>query len=85
MNQGKVTITDVATKILSADMNRRSFWIMNTGLKKVYIGYSSAATTDNPYLSPTGSFDRELARDYRGNLYGICATGESSTISYVDF
>jgi hypothetical protein len=85
MNQGSITITDTATKILSADMNRRSFWVMNTGLKKIFLGYSSAVTTANPYLSPTGSFDRELARDYRGDIYGICATGETSTISYIDF
>jgi hypothetical protein len=84
MKQGKKAITDVSTKILDANTQRRSFWLQNVGSKVVHIGYNSSVTTDNPKLFATGSYDRELSRDYRGEMWGICATGETSDIAYLD-
>lgn len=84
MNQGKVTITATATKILDANTSRRSYWVQNRGNKVVYIGYDSSVTTDNPCLYTTGSFDRTMDRDYKGELWGICAAGESTDVSFLD-
>jgi hypothetical protein len=84
MTQGKVTITATATKILDANTQRRSFWLQNVGSKSVHIGYNSSVTTNTPKLFATGSYDRELSRDYRGEIWGICATGETSDIAYLD-
>lgn len=84
MTQGKVTITSTATKILDANTQRRSYWIQNRGNKVVYVGYNSLVTTDNPCLYTTGSLDRIVGVDYKGELWGICAAGETSEVSYLD-
>jgi len=84
MTQGKKSVTSTATKILDANTSRRSYWIQNRGNKTVYIGYNSSVSTDNPCLYATGSFDRIVGRDYKGEIWAICTAGETSEISYLD-
>ena len=73
-----------AKQILAPNPDRRSFWTMNTGGNKVYIGIDNTVDITCPVLMPFGSFDRVTLSDYRGALWGICDTGKTSYVSYLD-
>jgi len=83
----QVSMSDTAASIISSNTNRKKIMLKNTGSSIVYIGNDSSVvdTTDNA----NGGFPIELTEvvylnDYTGVIYGICASGETSTISVIE-
>jgi hypothetical protein len=75
-----VTVSNTATKIISANNSRHSFIIVNTGANTVYIGEDAAVTTSNgvPLLQDASlTEDNGGDRLYLGDIYGIVASGTS--------
>lgn len=81
----QVAIGDTATLIKAAPLAskyRYSIVLFNAGSKTVWIGPANSVTKSNgfPILPNTGM---ALDRSY-SSIYGICDTGLSSTIAYLE-
>lgn len=78
---GAVTITSTATKILSANVERRSHFTINTSTTlTVYVGPDDTVTTANGYpLGPEMQMheDRSEAGFWKGDIWGITASGSA--------
>ena len=75
-----VTITTSATKIVTANPNRQSLILANTGTGTVYLGPDNTVTTANgtPLLQDgTLTEDDGGSRMFMGDVWGVVATGTS--------
>ena len=80
------TVTDSATLIISQDTNRISFKLTNFGLNRVFIGFDTSVTTAIGFPLDQGDVYEQVITDlYQGAVYGICATGESTDIRWVEY
>lgn len=78
----QVDISSNVTVIIARNVNRSSIVICNIGSNNVYIGNttSTAATTGKRMRSNECiTMDRNFAA-----IYGICATGLTSTVDYLE-
>ena len=68
-----------ATSVKAANANRKALTIKNVGTKDVYLG-NSTVTTSNGFKLAAG----EGLSDIRSTaaIYGICASGESTTVCF---
>jgi len=86
-NYGRVAVTDAQTPIIAFD-----YWIdaggvlKNAGSETVFIGFDTNLTAANGWpLEPNDTLDMSQIGAYGGAIYGICATGETSSIAYRGF
>jgi len=83
---GSTTVTDSATLIASEDTNRISFKLTNFGLNRVFLGFDNTVTTANGFPLDQGDVYEQVITDlYQGDVYCICATGESSDVRWVTY
>ena len=83
-NTGQVTVTDVATLIKAEPSGYRySLKLINIDADdKVYIGPDDFVTAENGYPIPPGG-SLILDRSY-SQVYGICDTGKTAIIGYLE-
>ena len=76
---GQVTVSDAATVIKAANSSRKTLTIKNIGANTVYLGGSGVTTSNGFKLTA----DEGLS-DIRSTtgIYGVCASGESTTVCY---
>ena len=80
------SISDSASKVLSANSGRQHATLINTGSKIVYLALNASGTglASGKGISLNangGSYEITTNNLYLGNIYAICASGESSTIA----
>lgn len=77
-----ITVGDTATIILAANPARKGHILFNAGSSIVYIGADSGITTATAIPVAAGaSFNLDVPGTvYTGNIYGICAAGESTEV-----
>jgi len=83
----QVSMSDTATSIISSNSNRKRLLIVNLGSDTVYIGNSSSVvdTADNANGGyPLKNLDEISLADYTGDIYGICASGETATVNVIE-
>lgn len=74
------TVNDSATILVGANTERRRIELENTGGNTAYIAGSNAVTVDDYPLRPGERIDMS---NYTGDIYAVCSTEESTTISVV--
>lgn len=79
----QVAMTDTAAEIVAARTGRRSVTVVQLGTDSVYLGPTSGVTDTNGVIL-IGTIGAAATFEYAGALYGICASGESSTVAYVE-
>lgn len=80
MAYNTVTVTTSATLIITANTQRLSLIIENTGTQDLYIGQDALVTTSNGILLEEGdilSEDASGTNQYKGPYYGIVGTSTS--------
>jgi hypothetical protein len=84
-NNNKVTIADTATPIVSALAGRESVCVTILGTEDIYVGSAGltagGSNSGDLILGTRGSFKSFPGG---GALYGICATGKSCDVSYIE-
>lgn len=69
-----------SVQVLAANTNRKSFGVSNVSTAKLYLSYSTPATTANAFVEiPAGAYlppDPQLK--YTGAIYGIWASANGS-------
>ena len=83
----QVSMTTAAALIIASNANRKQLMIKNMGSDTVYIGDANTVvdTADNANGGYKITMDQILyLDDYTGDVYGICAGGETATIAYVE-
>ncbi len=83
----QVAMSQTAAIIIASNTNRKKLILRNTGTDTVFIGNTSSVvdTANNAnggYPIPTNSFF--YLNDYTGDIYGICASGLTSTIMVIE-
>ena len=83
----QIAVDDSADTIIAANTDRKKLILKNTGSDDVYIGDTNSVvdTDDNAnggYKIVSG--DTFYLNDYTGIVWGICAGGESTTISVIE-
>lgn len=73
-----ITITDTATQAVTSNTDLKMITFTNTGSSVIYLGTDNSVTSSSGF--PLGAGEIMKNNDYIGDWYGICATGESSTI-----
>ena len=82
MNTGQASMTQTVGAIISANSLRKSLTLTNIGSNDVFIGNDGSVTASNAFkLAPGDTFVDEV---YTGAYQGICDTGLTSTISYIE-
>lgn len=78
--QRRVTVTDTATLLISADPTNRPVYLQILGNETVYIG-DSAVTSDNgfPIVKHTAPLAGALGPGQA--LYGVCAAGKTDVVA----
>jgi hypothetical protein len=85
MAYGTVTVTEAATLIRSSNPRRHSIIVANQGSKTVYLGADKSVTSDSGIpIIVNGSLteDDGGTRMFMGDIYGICAAGETTDVRY---
>lgn len=78
-----VSVGATATLILAADNWRTSFMLVNNGSVIVYLGQTADitvtgdTTNDGIPLLPRGTVTESLLGGWRGNIWGITASGSA--------
>jgi len=90
-----IGVTATAGQVLTANTSRKFLTIQNVGTSKVYLRFGSApAIGGTQYfsyiLAPASGQDEGdggvMTLDgYTGSVWGVCATGKSSTVTATDF
>jgi len=83
----QVAMADSAASIISSNTNRRKLILNNTGGSVVYIGNDNSVvdTANNANGGyPIGVGVTFYLNDYTGDIYGICASGDTSEISVIE-
>lgn len=82
----QASMTSTAGLIIASNTSRYRLTLKNIGLKTVFVGPdSSIVVTAN---SANGGFPIKAGKtlvlsDYNGDVYGICASTETSTIAVI--
>lgn len=79
----KVTVSNTATKIVGFNEKRVSLILQNLGSVTVYFGPdSSIVAGQEPFLLQDGSLEEDTSggRNWRGDIYGITASGTSDVV-----
>lgn len=82
MNTNQISMSNSATTIIVANTDRKKLLLKNTGTSNVFIGSDNSITASNAFPILTGSTFN--CNDYTGIYYGICDTGETSTIEFIE-
>lgn len=78
MSYGTKTVSDTASKIVSAETNRHSLILVNVGTETVYIGPDSSVTAANgiPLLQDASyEADSGGVKLYMGDIWAITSSG----------
>lgn len=81
-----VTVADTATLIAAANPNRTSIIIVNEVGNTIWIGENTSVTpgtssaTDGVSIQVGGTLQESIIGGWRGSIYGICASGLTSTV-----
>ncbi len=79
------TVTNTASKILNANVNRAGLIVNNTGTKSVYIGYNNLVSqTINSVIIPSGGYWELVTPVYTGELWSITANA-TATLNITEF
>jgi len=81
-NTDQIAISTSAVLIIAANAIRENLQIKNTGTDTVFIGSNSSVTASNGF--PVEAGEKLNINDYSGDYYGICNTGDSSTMMFVE-
>lgn len=86
MAYGSIVVTDVATKILSANPRRQSSLFANSSTENiVWIGPDSSVTIATGFpVGPLNQLleDKSHVGFHMGDVYGVCAAGKTADIRY---
>jgi len=85
MPTGVVTVSDTATLIIPQNTSRQSFYLFNNGAKRVYLGETAADATvaDGFPIESSSQLSEDRGENlWKGDVWGICAPGESSEMRY---
>jgi hypothetical protein len=78
MAYGTTTVTTAATLILAENTKRKKLTIVNSSLSTIlYVGPDSSITTSNsiPLYQNQSSVSEKIPEGYKGDIYGIVASG----------
>jgi hypothetical protein len=88
MTHGTKTITDAGIKVLSANNRRLYAEIINSSDKGIWLILKDggpAVVGTGIFVAPNGfSYQITPENMWRGDVYGITATGESATIGTIE-
>lgn len=79
----KITVSDTATKIVSANASRIGVIVQNLGSTTVYLGKDNSITAgEEPFLLQYGSLEEDNSggRMWKGDIYGITTTGTTDVV-----
>jgi len=82
INNDSIVITDTATSLVSANSDRFQLTITNNGESTVYIGNDASVTDTNGFPIVSAGTYKDTA--FLGQYYIICASGETSAVSYIE-
>jgi len=80
LNHASVDMADTEVLIIAANANRKTLIIFNNGTSTVYIGLTGLADTDG---FPLAGQESVLLYNQEA-MYGICSSGETSDIRYLE-
>lgn len=82
MNTDQITVTDAAGLIVASNANRKQLIMKNIGNVPIYIADDNSVTAANglPILGGK-TFNQN---DFTGDVYGICDTGESADMEFLE-
>ncbi len=81
-NTNQIAISTTAITVVVASTERTNLVLKNTGTDIVYIGSDNSVTASNGF--PLDAGETYIDTDYAGIYYGICDTGDSSTIMFLE-
>jgi hypothetical protein len=81
----QVAVSNTAVLLLAANALREGAIVVNGGSATVYRGKTNTVTSaTGALLLPNTAFSIDIP-NYRGDIYGICASGTSATVSVEEF
>ena len=79
ISNNQIAMTQTVATIVNSNTTRKRLRIENIGTNTVYIGGSGLTAANGYPLEPNEFIEFP---DYTNIVYGICATGLTSTVSY---
>ena len=77
------TVTTTATKILSANAERRSFILQNLGFVTVFLGHNDSVTTSiGIEVEPDERYSEQGIGLWKGDVFGIATSGSQEVRSW---
>lgn len=83
----EVTATATSALLLGINSTRKGYTIYNSGSNPVFIGYQNTVSLSSHafQLPAKALYEMPASPIYTGDVYGICASGITSTLEIVEF